>query len=101
MLLFIYKTSNSFEAALIYEDGVIIIGDDSKKNKGKNTFLDEKFSFKAFGALQYFLGIKVARIREDSFSAKYMMCNDLKILPKMTLVFLLLEGLFMQNVLAL
>ena len=62
--LCIYKTINSFMAALIYVDDVIIKGDDSKSIKGKHIFLDERFSIKDLGALKYFLGIEVARTKE-------------------------------------
>lgn len=73
--LFIYKTNNSFVAALLYVDDVIIISDDSKKIKGTNTFLDEKFSIKDLGALKYFLGIEVACTREGLVRSqeKYVM----------------------------
>lgn len=62
--LFIFKTENSFVAALIYVDDVIIVGNDVKKIKETKTFLNEKFSIKDLGPLKYFLGIEVTRTRD-------------------------------------
>ncbi|KAI3523163.1 hypothetical protein L1887_01220 [Cichorium endivia] len=62
--LFIFKNENSFVAALIYVDDVIIVGNDIQKIKETKSFLNEKFSIKDLGPLKYFLGIEVTRTRD-------------------------------------
>ncbi|KAD4385513.1 hypothetical protein E3N88_25681 [Mikania micrantha] len=62
--LFIYKNNDIFEAALIYVDDVIIIGNNMRHIQQTKSHLDTKFSIKDIGYLKYFLGIEVARTSE-------------------------------------
>ncbi|KAJ0568794.1 putative RNA-directed DNA polymerase [Helianthus annuus] len=62
--LLIFKSKESFVAALIYVDDVILTGNDVKKIEETKAFLDNKFSIKDLGPLKYFLGIEVTRTRE-------------------------------------
>ncbi|GKC66783.1 putative reverse transcriptase, RNA-dependent DNA polymerase, LTR copia-type gag-polypeptide [Tanacetum coccineum] len=59
--LFIFKQDNSFVAALIYMDDVIVVGNDKEKIESMKNDLDNRFSIKDLGILKYFLGIEVTR----------------------------------------
>ncbi|KAK9062516.1 hypothetical protein SSX86_019703 [Deinandra increscens subsp. villosa] len=62
--LFIHKRGNTFVAALIYVDDVIVVGNNLEKIQSTKSHLDEKFGIKDLGILKYFLGIEVARTSE-------------------------------------
>ncbi|CAL1399245.1 unnamed protein product [Linum trigynum] len=62
--LFIYRQGDTFVAALIYVDDVVLTGNDSVFISRVKTFLDSRFSIKDLGPLKYFLGIEVARSPE-------------------------------------
>ncbi|KAJ9542449.1 LOW QUALITY PROTEIN: hypothetical protein OSB04_028955 [Centaurea solstitialis] len=62
--LFIRKQKNSFVAALIYVDDVIIVGNDRDRIQAIKNELDKQFSIKDLGNLKYFLGIEVTRTSE-------------------------------------
>ncbi|KAD6119214.1 hypothetical protein E3N88_10485 [Mikania micrantha] len=62
--LFIYNKGETFVAALIYVDDVILVGNDLELIKHTKKQLHEKFSIKDLGPLKYFLGIEVARTRK-------------------------------------
>ncbi|KAJ9561853.1 LOW QUALITY PROTEIN: hypothetical protein OSB04_007013 [Centaurea solstitialis] len=62
--LFIHKEDESFVAALIYVDDVVVVGNDPIKIQATKDDLDKKFSIKDLGNLKYFLGIEVTRTSE-------------------------------------
>ncbi|KAI3736523.1 hypothetical protein L2E82_26344 [Cichorium intybus] len=62
--LFIYKQGDTFVAALIYVDDVIITGNDIAIIRDTKDHLDKQFSIKDLGPLKYFLGIEVAKTSE-------------------------------------
>ncbi|XP_076958475.1 uncharacterized protein LOC143634207 [Bidens hawaiensis] len=62
--LFLQQRGQSFVAALIYVDDVIIVGNDTKNIQSTKDELNKRFSIKDLGRLKYFLGIEVARTTE-------------------------------------
>ncbi|KAI3516445.1 hypothetical protein L1887_15360 [Cichorium endivia] len=62
--LFLFKEKDTFVAALIYVDDVIILGNDLQKIQATKVSLDAEFSIKDLGPLKFFLGIEVARTRD-------------------------------------
>ncbi|XP_076893891.1 uncharacterized protein LOC143546021 [Bidens hawaiensis] len=62
--LFIFNTKETFIAALIYVDDVIVVGNDVTKIKETKIFLNKRFSIKDLGPLKYFLGIEVTRTQD-------------------------------------
>ncbi|CAL1398262.1 unnamed protein product [Linum trigynum] len=62
--LFLYRKGETFVAALIYVDDVVLTGNDAGFISQVKSFLDSRFSIKDLGPLKYFLGIEVARSPE-------------------------------------
>ncbi|GJT34120.1 putative RNA-directed DNA polymerase [Tanacetum coccineum] len=56
--LFIHQRNNTFVAALIYVDDVILVGNDLAKMQHTKTEIDTRFSIKDLGNLKYFLGCR-------------------------------------------
>ncbi|CAL1377568.1 unnamed protein product [Linum trigynum] len=59
--LFVYRHGDSYVAALIYVDDVLLAGNDLDFINRVKVFLDKRFSIKDLGSLRYFLGLEVAR----------------------------------------
>nr|GEX11312.1 putative reverse transcriptase, RNA-dependent DNA polymerase, Gag-polypeptide of LTR copia-type [Tanacetum cinerariifolium] len=59
--LFTYQKAGVYVSILVYVDGVIIVGNNSKKIQQIKQQLDDEFSIKNLGPLKYFLGTEVAK----------------------------------------
>lgn len=59
--LYVFQTSKSYVACLVYVDDVLLVGNDVNKMQETKKHLDKRFSIKDLGKLKYFLGIEVAR----------------------------------------
>ncbi|WVZ20696.1 hypothetical protein V8G54_008018 [Vigna mungo] len=62
--LFIYHSSNSFIALLVYVDDIVLTGDNMQAINDVKQFLHHKFSIKDLGSLEFFLGFEVARSQQ-------------------------------------
>lgn len=60
-VLFVHLKGSSFTTLLVYVDDILITGNDPYCVTELKKLLDSKFGIKYFGALKYFLGLKVAR----------------------------------------
>lgn len=56
--LFTYRQGEKFVSSLIYDDDVILAGNDKVRIQSVKRFMDAKFSIKDVGPLKYFFGIK-------------------------------------------
>ena len=63
--LFTQVCGNLFTTILIYVDDMIIIGNDPTTISILKGFFNKKFRIKDLGKVKYFLGIEVARSKED------------------------------------
>ena len=68
--LFTKSKGNSFTAVLIYEDDILLIGNDFKEIQHLKTSLLEKFLIKDLGNLKYFLDIEFSRSWKEIFMSK-------------------------------
>lgn len=62
--LFTYKKDGVFVTTLIYDDDVIIAGNNYAKIQATKLELHQRFDIKDLGPLKYFLGIEVAKTTE-------------------------------------
>ena len=62
--LFLFKNGETFIAALIYVDDVIVAGNDESKIQEIKGKLDKEFSIKDLGPIKFFLGIEVSRTKK-------------------------------------
>lgn len=63
--MFVKKKDNSFSAILIYVDDIILAGNDLSKISRIKAFLHDSFKMKDLGNLKYFLGLEIARSKND------------------------------------
>ncbi|GJU07479.1 putative RNA-directed DNA polymerase [Tanacetum coccineum] len=75
--LFIYKNGDTYVAALIYVDDVILVGNDEKWIERTKSHLDKEFSIKDLDPLKYFLGIEVAKTFEGLVLSQYKCTLDI------------------------
>ena len=69
--LFIKHSSQGKTTALIvYVDYIVLIGGDLEEMKKLKAYMSKEFEIKYLGALEYFLGIEVARFRHGIFISK-------------------------------
>ena len=59
--LFIYRKGDVFLGLLVYEDDIILIGNDPHACQVFKEYLNNCFHIKDLGPLKYFLGIEVAQ----------------------------------------
>lgn len=59
-----FKKGDTYVAALIYVDDMILAGNNVNKIAYVKGYLDKLFSIKDLGPLKYFLGIEVARTKD-------------------------------------
>nr|GEU56685.1 retrovirus-related Pol polyprotein from transposon TNT 1-94 [Tanacetum cinerariifolium] len=57
--VFIYKHGDSFVAALIYIDDIVIAGNDTFKMQATKDELNQRFCIKDLGTLKYFVGLGI------------------------------------------
>ena len=65
--LFTYNKSGKFMALLVYVDDIVLTRNDSKLCDEFKVYLDKCFHIKDLGALNYFLGIEIARNAKGLF----------------------------------
>ncbi|GJV99527.1 putative reverse transcriptase, RNA-dependent DNA polymerase, LTR copia-type gag-polypeptide [Tanacetum coccineum] len=75
--LFIYKNGDTYVAALIYVDDVILVGNDKKWIERTKSHMDKEFSIKDLGPLKYFLGIEVAKTSKGLVLSQYKYTLDI------------------------
>ena len=56
---------------------IIVIGDDLKETKNLKTLLAKAFEIKDLGTLRYFMGMEMARWRQDIFVSQQKYVLDL------------------------
>nr|CBL94155.1 putative polyprotein (retrotrasposon protein) [Malus domestica] len=75
--LVLKRQNGKLTALIIYDDDMIVTGDDQKEIQHLQKYLATKFEIKELGELKYFLGIKVARSKHDQVPTHKERCQRL------------------------
>ena len=76
-ILFINCKNGKVTLLIIYVDDMIVTSDDTKEIKNMQKYLSSEFEIKDLGGLKYFLGIEVARSKEDVYLSQWKYILDL------------------------
>ncbi|PKI47338.1 hypothetical protein CRG98_032263 [Punica granatum] len=65
--LFVFNRGNTFLAALVYVDDILVVGNNHEQCTCFKRYLDRCFRIKDLGPVQYFLGIEVSKMESGLF----------------------------------
>lgn len=75
--LFVKHRMKGTTTVIVYEDDIVITGDDPREVTRLKSYFTSEFEVKDLGALRYFLGIEVARLRKGIFISQRKYILDL------------------------
>lgn len=69
-----YLALGGVTTLLVYVNGIVVTGEDSKSREASRKCLVQEFEIKQLSKLKYFLGIEVAHSRHGIFISQQSMC---------------------------